>query len=89
MKKKPANIKSEDWDSVDSSALPKVLLARMEPVHKKHPEIPRRVRGPQKAPKKVPVSIRLSAEVVDFFKSKGKGWQDKIDTILHEYVKSR
>ena len=49
---------------------------------------PADVRGPQKSPTKIPVSIRLTPDVVDYFKSRGKGWQTKINTILSEYVHS-
>lgn len=41
-----------------------------------------RTRGPQKAPVKVPVSIRLGPEVVEHYKATGKGWQARIDTDL-------
>jgi uncharacterized protein (DUF4415 family) len=41
-----------------------------------------RHRGPQRAPKKVPVSIRLSPVVVKHFKAQGPGWQAKIDEAL-------
>ena len=34
-------------------------------------------RGPQKAPTKVAVSIRLSPEVVKHFKAKAPGWQSR------------
>jgi uncharacterized protein (DUF4415 family) len=44
-------------------------------------------RGPQKTPTKVPVSIRLSAEVVRHFKAKGPGWQSRIDDALRKIVK--
>lgn len=43
-----------------------------------------RQRGPQKAPKKVPTSIRLSPEVIEHFKQQGRGWQSRIDSILRE-----
>jgi uncharacterized protein (DUF4415 family) len=33
-------------------------------------------------------TIRLNAEVLDFFKSQGKGWQTKINDILQKYVNS-
>ncbi|WP_027579133.1 BrnA antitoxin family protein [Bradyrhizobium sp. Ai1a-2] len=46
-----------------------------------------RKRGPQKAPTKVPVSIRLSPEVVKHFKAKGPGWQARIDDALRKIVK--
>jgi uncharacterized protein (DUF4415 family) len=44
-------------------------------------------RGPQKAPTKVPVSIRLSPEVLKHFKAKGPGWQSRIDEALRKMVK--
>jgi uncharacterized protein (DUF4415 family) len=44
-------------------------------------------RGPQKAPTKIPVSIRLSPEVVRHFKAKGRGWQSRIDDVLRRIVK--
>ena len=88
MIKKPNNISKKDWESADSPNLSDEILSKMEPVKKHHPEIPRRVRGAQKSPTKVPVSIRLSPNVLSYFKSKGKGWQVKIDKILGEYVKS-
>lgn len=89
MRKRPGNISKTEWEAVDSPTLSDDILSRMEPVKKQHPEIPRRVRGVQKSPTKVPVSIRLSPDVLSFFKSKGKGWQVKIDKILGDYVKSR
>lgn len=45
-------------------------------------------RGPQKDPTKVPVSIRLSREVVSYFKSGGRGWQSRIDEALREFTAS-
>ena len=42
--------------------------------------------GSQKNPTKIPVSIRLTPEVVTFFKSQGKGWQTKINTVLSDYA---
>jgi uncharacterized protein (DUF4415 family) len=44
-------------------------------------------RGPQKAPTKIPVSIRLSPEVISHFKEKGPGWQSRIDNALRKIVK--
>lgn len=41
-----------------------------------------RTRGPQKAAKKIPVSIRLSPEVIERFKADGPGWQSRIDEAL-------
>lgn len=44
-------------------------------------------RGPQKGPRKVATAIRLSPEVIEFFKSGGSGWQTRVDAALLEYVK--
>jgi uncharacterized protein (DUF4415 family) len=46
-------------------------------------------RGPQKSPTKKLVSLRLSPEVIDHFKSAGPGWQTRIDTTLLESIKRR
>ena len=43
-------------------------------------------RGPQKSPTKIPISIRVSPEVADYFRSEGKGWQGRINNVLKEYV---
>ena len=41
-----------------------------------------KTRGPQKAPRKVALSLRLSPEVVEHFKATGPGWQTRIDEAL-------
>lgn len=46
-------------------------------------------RGPQKAPRKVPVNVRLSPEVVAQFKATGAGWQTLIDEALKEWLAQR
>jgi uncharacterized protein (DUF4415 family) len=46
-------------------------------------------RGPQKAPTKKLVSLRLSPEVIDHFKATGPGWQTRIDSTLLKSIKNR
>jgi uncharacterized protein (DUF4415 family) len=46
-------------------------------------------RGPQRTPTKKLVSLRLSPEVVDHFKSTGPGWQTRIDSTLLKAIKKR
>ena len=46
-------------------------------------------RGPQKTPTKEMISIRLSREVLDYFRSTGEGWQGRIDETLKRAVKRR
>jgi len=43
-------------------------------------------RGPQKTPIKVPISIRVSPDVAEYFRAEGKGWQSRMDKVLQEYV---
>ncbi len=88
MKKKPEHIKQADWDSVESPSLSDELLLQMNPVSQHHPNIPKRVRGLQKLPTKIPVSIRLSPEVLKYFKAQGNGWQTNINSILSDYIKN-
>jgi len=84
MKSKPNDVRQEDWDFVDSPPLSDELLAKMRPVKEIHPHRPMHIHRR----KNIPVSIRLSQDVIDYFKSEGIGWQTKIDTVLREYVKS-
>jgi uncharacterized protein (DUF4415 family) len=46
-------------------------------------------RGPQKAPTKKLVSLRLSPEVIHHFRSTGRGWQTRIDSTLREAIRKR
>lgn len=47
----------------------------------------KRAGRPVSATHKTPLSLRLSDDVVEFFKSTGKGWQTRINEALREYVK--
>ncbi|MCF8084715.1 MAG: BrnA antitoxin family protein [Deltaproteobacteria bacterium] len=82
------NVSEKDLKAVESPPLTDKILARMRPVAESHPEIPSRVRGPQKTPTKKSTTIRLNAEVIEFFKAQGNGWQTKINDVLQEYVDS-
>lgn len=42
----------------------------------------RKGRGPNKAPTKKLISLRLSPAVIEHFKAKGEGWQAEIDKTL-------
>ena len=93
--KKPKDIKQKDWDDVDIPELTNEDFKRMRPASEVVPEIVKaykegrlKVRGPQKSPTKVQTTLRLSRNVVEFFKSAGRGWQTKIDNALKDYVKA-
>jgi uncharacterized protein (DUF4415 family) len=45
-----------------------------------------RKRGPQKAPRKVPISIRLSADVAEGLRATGNGWQGRADEVLRSWL---
>lgn len=50
--------------------------------------ISRAKRGPQKTRTKMPISIRLSPDVLDALRATGKGWQSTVDEFLRrEFVK--
>ena len=49
----------------------------------------KRGRGPQKAPTKQLVSLRLSPDVLERFKADGPGWQTRIDGVLRDHVTER
>jgi uncharacterized protein (DUF4415 family) len=48
----------------------------------------RKRRGVQKAPVKERVTLRLSPNVVQFFKATGAGWQTRMDGALQEWLKT-
>jgi uncharacterized protein (DUF4415 family) len=45
------------------------------------------VRGPQKAPTKERITIRLSQDVVARFRQSGEGWQTRVDAALRDWLK--
>jgi uncharacterized protein (DUF4415 family) len=59
------------------SGLPKRLQAKLRKVGQ---------RGPQIAPTKKLVSLRLSANVLAHYKATGRGWQTRIDETLKRAV---
>ncbi len=48
----------------------------------------KRGRGPQAAPTKVLTSVRLDADILEFFKSQGAGYQSKMNDVLKDWVKT-
>lgn len=90
-----SNLKKLDAHFVtpaEYAELPEVTAAMLDRAQyrsggrvKAHP----RRRGPQRAPKKIPLSLRLSPEVVKHFRAKGRGWQARIDEALRKLVGSR
>ncbi len=46
----------------------------------------RAARGPQKAPTKERITIRLSRHVVESFRATGDGWQTRVDAALQDWL---
>ena len=67
-------------------------LKQFKPISEANPALLAKIkkgigeRGPQKSPTKIPISIRVSPEVAEYFRASGKGWQGRIDNVLKEYV---
>ncbi len=79
----------KDWDAVDNPELTEEELRNAKPFAEVFPELAesiRRSRGPQKAPTKVAVSIRLSQDVLAYYKAQGEKWQSRIDADLRKIV---
>jgi uncharacterized protein (DUF4415 family) len=85
----------EDWDEVsDNPKWTEEDFAKAKPAREVLPPAffealarKRGQRGPQKAPTKVAISIRLSQDVIDAFKAGGPGWQARMDEALRAAVK--
>jgi uncharacterized protein (DUF4415 family) len=63
------------------------MFARAKPLSEFAPELAeslRRARGPQKAPTKRLISLRLDQDVIEHFKATGPGWQTRINAVLRE-----
>ena len=68
----------EDFNqAVSFSSLPQSLRFKLSALKQ---------RGPQKAPTKERITIRLSRDVVEQFRATGVGWQTRINEILKEWL---
>ena len=64
-------------------------FANARPASEVHPELVERwrnTRGKQKAAPKQRITIRLDADVVESFRSSGKGWQSRLNATLRRAV---
>jgi uncharacterized protein (DUF4415 family) len=95
LKKKPADISQENWDSVDSpewtaedfkrarpakEVLPPALLKAVVE-HRKRGQ-----RGAQKTPTKVPVKLRVDPDVLQAYKDTGDGYQTRMAEVLRKGI---
>jgi uncharacterized protein (DUF4415 family) len=79
----------------DNPPLTQEELDRMRPASEVLPHLVREYkrgrgeRGPQKEPVKERVTIRLDADVVEYFRTTGKGWQTRLNDALKAQIKKR
>jgi uncharacterized protein (DUF4415 family) len=64
-------------EAVPFSALPEAEQAMLRSIRR---------RGAQKAPRKVPISIRLSPDVADGLRATGEGWQRRAEDVLRSWL---
>lgn len=73
----------------DTFELDDEWFAKARPTSDAHPQIvarDRRRRGRQQAPTKEHISIRLDADLADYFRSSGPGWQTRLNDTLRQAV---
>jgi len=63
--------------SKDSPKLTAEKIARMKPAHPEYWKV---------EPVKVPVSIKIDADILSWFKSKGRGYQTRINAALRNVM---
>jgi uncharacterized protein (DUF4415 family) len=76
----------------DTHELTDADFAKARPAEEVHPDIVawyRRTRGPQKAPTKKLVSLRLDRDVIEHFRKRGPGWQRVINDTLRRAARLR
>ena len=88
-----------DWERVKRDAASDVLVAYDPETDLYDPNDPAQVANffasakvvrkpgrPKSEKTKIPTAIRLSSDVVDYFKSTGAGWQSRIDAALRDWM---
>ena len=74
----------EEMDMSKARPAREVLPELVERYEREQAE--RRKRGPQKAPTKEHISLRLDADLVEYFRSSGRGWQTRLNAMLRRAV---
>jgi uncharacterized protein (DUF4415 family) len=75
----PAGGRPFDWDGAIVSHSYAELKAKLAA---------RRRRGPGRAPRKTPTTIRFDPEVLAGLKALGKGWQTRVNEAMREWLKT-
>lgn len=85
-RKKPEFTKADLATVSDNPEWTKEDFAKAKTFSETFPDLARTIRrrGPQKEPKKQPVSLRLSPDVLKYYRALGAGWQSQIDEDLRK-----
>jgi uncharacterized protein (DUF4415 family) len=78
-----------DWakvDAVTENGLEASIAANPDDVHEE-PDWSQAVKGLR--PRKEHINIRIDADVLDWFRNKGRGYQTRINNVLRAFVESR
>jgi len=80
--------KSASSHRPDDAPLSRLEMKTARPLYKDFPDLASysRQRARQGEAKKQAVSLRLSSHVLDYFKSRGSGWQTRINDALAAFV---
>jgi uncharacterized protein (DUF4415 family) len=73
--------KQDFASAVPFSQLPESLQEKLRSLKKQ--------RGPQKAPTKEAVTMRLSRDVVEQLRASGPGWQTRADAALRQWIEKQ
>ena len=87
MTSKPDHISQQDWDAVEVPELTDAQFTTARSFADDHPDLAEQIRsgrGPQKAPTKIRIGIRLDRDLVEHMRASGKGWQSRANKILRE-----
>lgn len=79
----------EDWDEVHSPEMTDEQIASARPLIEVMPELVeamRKRRGPQKAPTKEQIALRVDPDVLEGFRATGQGWQGRMNDALREWL---
>ena len=91
---KPDHISQRDWNDAEIPEWTAEDFAAARPLKEVHPELAewsaarrRGQRGPQKAPVKVALKLRVDPDVIEAYKSTGRGWQTRMNDALRRGIK--
>lgn len=78
------NISRTDWDRVDAMTDEEIDTSDIPPLDETF-FAEAELRMPQPKPS---ITIRIDPDVLDWFKSQGKGYQTRINAVLRRYVEA-